>query len=250
MTLHRLRSADDDDDEEAPRDSDPASGRPEFPAMSPRLSASPRGRVARIVSPLRYSRNVEMWLDRDETWFLTFSILLWKKLLVYCCFKNLNELNIEELKIDRVFSHRFDSILLWIIHRSEVIWNRRTSKSQKRAVSSGVSTLCHPSQLDPSPPPSVDSWHRFDSASRSAIVRTRASVLPRHCYLDHASSSPFLSTFAVPSLEKSPLPSPRFIASFPCQASRITNVFNILFSFVTNKQRCHLRVSINYPSIL
>lgn len=47
-----------------------------------------------------------------------------------------------------------------------------------------VSTLCHPSERS-----SVDSWHHFDSASRSAIVRSRVSVLPRHCCLDHASSS-------------------------------------------------------------
>lgn len=47
-----------------------------------------------------------------------------------------------------------------------------------------VSTLCHPSERS-----SVDSWHHFDSTSRSAIVRSRVSVLPRHCCLDHASSS-------------------------------------------------------------
>lgn len=142
-----------------------------------------------------------------------------------------------ELNQGKIFLH--DSI----IHRNCGI----DEQTNERTKSSSRSYL-HPSQVDP-PPPSVDSWHRFDSASRSAIVRSRASVLPRHCYLDRASSSPFLCPIprgvSSSSLFRRP---PRFAASFPRWVSRtITNVFNILLSFVRINKGVRPRVSINYP---
>lgn len=128
---------------------------------------------------------------------------------------------------------------------SSKLWNRRANERKNEKFLSFVS----PPFATGSPPPSVDSWHRFDSASRSAIVRTRASVLPRHCYLDRASSSPFLCPIprgvSSSSLFRRP---PRFAASFPRRVSgTITNVFNILFSFVRINKGVRPRVSINYP---
>lgn len=217
MTLHRLRSADDD---EAPRDSDPASGRPEFPAMSPRLSAPPSQESLRFASP-----SVVQTL---ETW----KVVGYQVLLNSSHVSNFFLLTVEilgRIKSRKNLLARFDN--------SSKLWNRRANerKNEKWVPLVRISTLRNwiPSPL---------SWQLTPLWQCLALChcaypreRTASPLLSRsRVFLSVSLSHPSRSLLLLS------LPSPPSICSVFSSASKWNNNKRIQhFIFVrTDKQRC------------
>lgn len=182
MTLHRLRSADDD---EAPRDSDPASGRPEFPAMSPRLSAPPSQESLRFASP-SVVQTLETWKVDGSG----YQVLL-NSSHVLNFFLSIVEI-LGRIKSRKNLLARFDN--------SSKLWNRRANerKNEKWVPLVRISTLRNWIPLPP----------QLTVDTALTVPRALPLCVPAraYCLAIVISIARLPLRFSVPSLEESPPP--------------------------------------------